>query len=168
MITVSDVALFTYVTIARHSNRILEVPLRRPSTESNNVPLHGYSSTGKEVSVPSVSERGWVVRYTTPRCEYCRADEGQWSILKSLLIKKGFQIYEIPPDSINSYSAGAPEMANETQISFVDVGWIKRYRFVGTPTTLLFDGDGKMIWSHMGTMDKNDRKSAIKASLFDW
>jgi thioredoxin-related protein len=89
-------------------------------------------------------------------------------MLKSQLVKKGYRIYRIPPTWDESYSNSAPEVASETQISYVDVSWMKWYRLTSTPTTLLFDGHGKLIWSHIGTMDKDDQKSAMQAGFLDW
>jgi hypothetical protein len=167
VIAATDVVLFAYVNVARYSGMVSEAFFRDPSDMRANVPPSGYSAAGEKAPLPSLSESGWAVRYATPQCGYCRSDEAQWSMLKSKLIKKGYRIYEVPPDSVASYFDSAPELANETQISYVEVGWMKRYRFTATPTTLLFDGRGKLIWSHMGIMNKDDQKSALRAWFFN-
>jgi hypothetical protein len=163
MLVVADVALFSYVAVARGSSRLSASLFRDPPDAGSGFPPSGYSAAGNKVAPPAASENGWAIRYASPHCEHCRADEARWSGLKTQLIKKGYHIYEIPPTSADSYPANAPELAGETQISFVDVGWMKRYRPMSTPTILLFNGHGRVIWTHVGEMNQDDDKSALQA-----
>jgi len=163
LVSIADIAMFAYVTVIRHSSEMSAWLFRHSIDTKGNFPPSGYSAAGNVVSLSSRSDAGWVVRYATPRCEHCRADEARWSSLKSQLINRGYRIYEIPPTATESYYADAPELAGETQISFVDVGWMKRLRFMSTPTTLLFNAKGDVTWTHVGEMSQEDQQSALQA-----
>lgn len=167
IVAVTDVALFASVTAARYSIRVSKVFSRSSLAEGAGLSPGGYSASGNKVSVSTAREKGWAVRYASSKCEYCRADEARWSNLKLQLLNKGYRIVEIPPDLSESFSDGAPELTGETQIPFVDVDWMKRYRLTMTPTTLLFNGHGKVIWTQDGVMSEADQKSAAQAAFWN-
>lgn len=165
IIMASDIALLVYVWNGTQPSKLSEWLFRDPADTTSNCPPSGYSATGERVATPARAKHGWVIRYATPRCEHCRSDEVRWSSLKAHLIKYGYQIYAIPPSATESYPANAPELADEAQISFVEPEWMKRYLFLATPTTVLFNSHGKVIWSHVGEMNQAELKSALQAAV---
>jgi hypothetical protein len=167
IVTIADITLLAYVKAAIHSERKSGAVFRDNLGGSPTYPPGGYSAAGERISPSGPAGRGWVVRYASPSCEFCRADEAQWSILKSQLIAKGYQIYALSPSLHDAYSDRATELAGETQIPFVDVDWIKNARFRGTPITLLLDARGRVIWTHTGTLEIDDQKAATRADLLN-
>jgi len=167
VVTITDIALFAYVSSATHFNRKSELVFGNNSDGGTTDPPSGYSADGKRISTLGLAARGWVVRYASPLCKFCRADEAQWSKLKSQLIARGYQIYELPPSLRGAYSNSAPELAGETQIVFVDVGWIRNRRFAGTPITSLFDAHGRVIWTHIGGLEADDQRGALRVDMLN-
>ena len=166
MLTVADAALFVYVTVTRHSLALSPaVFLRNPADSLPSAPPRGYSAQGIEAASPSPAGQGWAVRYTTPACPASHADEKQWGSLKAQLLSRGYRIYTIPPNT--DLPAHARPSTDETQLMFVDVGWMRRYRLPGTPTLLLFNGRGQLIWTHAGTISHDDAKSALSAVFWN-
>ncbi len=159
-----DIGLSGYIFLENHNRTVMLADYFRNGLEakSTNQPV-GYSSTGMRLNVVPGTGKGWVVRYASTKCEFCRADEAQWSALKSLVINAGYHIYYISPDGMNSYMDRPAEQPTETQISFVDIDWMKRYRLTGTPTTLLFNNCGNLIWAHTGTMSAVDQQDVSRA-----
>ena len=166
VMSVVNVSLYLYLTILRHSVEASQLFLCDPTHEKPEAPNDGYSATGERVVFPSGSVRGVAIRYAWPGCPYCRADEQRWNTLKSQLVAKGYRIYVIPPAADDAYPIGSPEIADSTQITYVNVGWIKKYRLSATPTTLLLNCRTKIIWTHAGAMTEADQKSALQA--VDW
>jgi hypothetical protein len=163
MIVVADVALFAGAIVARHATNMSPLYFSSSSYALVSAPVDGYSAASTKIAVGFAPTRGWAVRYASQTCEYCRADEPQWSRLKSRLLENGYRIYVIPPNAQGAYPEGASAIFGTTQIPYVSVGWIKQYRLVGTPTTLLFNGSGKMIWAHLGEISRFDQESASVA-----
>ena len=161
-VTVADVTLFSWLTVLAHRAATDPAPFVREKTDwAASIRPHGFSAAGTEVSVSSSSDKGWAVRYATAGCRFCRADQPKWSALKTELVARGFHIYDIPPYLLNLPSGESAGQKDETAIAFIDIGWMKQYRLTGTPTTLIFDRHGKIIWAHAGTMDEQDQKSAL-------
>ncbi len=160
---ITDAALLGYMSLVQRSDTTSPYKyLRNASDTSLAIRPSGYSASGAmaEPVVPSPSQ-GWVIRYSTPGCEFSRADQKRWTNLKHALVSRGFRIYEIPPYASDLDRRSVEQ--DETQIAFVDVDWMKRYRLTGTPTTIVFDKRGHVIWAHVGTMNEDDQKSALWA-----
>jgi hypothetical protein len=164
-VTVADVSLFSYMTALTHRNATDSTPFVRDVPDSAaGIRPRGYSDAGIEVAASSMSDKGWAVRYTSPGCKFCRADEPKWSALKSELVASGYQVYDLLPSSSKRPTVGHND---EMPIAFIDVGWMKQYRLTGTPTTLIFNRHGKIIWAHAGTMSDEDQKSALRTLFWN-
>jgi hypothetical protein len=162
----ADLGLFICATRSRRSVETSPVFFRNPEYSVANVPPAGYTISGVVVDSSTASARGWIVRYASQNCTVCRADEPRWRSLKLHLLRKGYRIYIILPQARDAYSKDAPELSDSTQIAYPRIGWIKLYYLTATPTTLLFDSDGKMIWNHFGQMTEDDERAALEAAAW--
>jgi len=161
-----DVALFVYVTVARHLIPSTGAFIRGETISEVGSPPSGYSDEGEKIPAPKAGH-GWAVRYTTPECEFSRADRTPWSSLEGQLVARGYWIYEIAPRTGNLKVLRTSKETGKTHIAFVDVGWMKRYRLTATPTTVIFNERGKIVWTHVGTMGQDDQKSAVRALFWN-
>lgn len=107
--------------------------------------------------------RGWVVRFASSRCSYCKVDEARWTKLSKDLKERGYQTLVITPTVGDLYSSDHLTPADALQGPFVQIDWIRKFKLIGTPTLLIFGSDGKLIWSHAGTLGSFDEDSAKQA-----
>lgn len=162
VVTIADVTMYSYLKVLTHQSATDSTPfVRNISGAAASLRPHGYSDAGVEVPAASSSDKGWAVRYTSLGCKFSRADEPMWRVLKSALVSGGYHIYDVAPYPLKRLPAPAGDQ-HESQIAFIDVGWMKQYRLTGTPTTLIFNSHGRIIWTHSGTMDTEDQKSALQ------
>jgi hypothetical protein len=163
VVATADVLMFAFVIFTKHAIRTPDGIFRDAQARKGGSPPRGFSTSGVPFSKRVDHGNGWVVHYASPTCVHCRTDEPRWSRLKMQLAAKGYEISQVPPAPSQAYAENAPELASETQISFVNVDWMKRFRLTATPTTLLFDRAGTLIWSQKGEMSEGDEKSAMYA-----
>ena len=165
LLTAFDCLLLVYMFfVSHHVGAVPSVYFREPDRPLPTVGLAGYTSTGVRLLPHARAGKGWAVRYGSSKCEFCRVDEAGWKNLKSQLVAKGYHIYDVFPDAQDIYAGVPIEQPSETQLSFVNVAWMKQYRLTGTPTTLLFDGHGSLIWAHAGVMSEDDQRLGLQAA----
>jgi thioredoxin-related protein len=113
----------------------------------------------------SLSEpSGWVVRYTSRGCIYCNLDF-EWERLTPLLEHLNYRTILLLPRETDQYDEDwiIPETAQ--QMAFVRMDWIKQFRFSATPTLVIYDKNGRVLWHRIGMLNEDDYQSAEKAVL---
>jgi hypothetical protein len=163
VVAIADVVIYGYVISLRQSVGDSRFFYRGISDTATNARPGGYNLSNVRLTVNSNAQTGWAVRYASRFCKFCQKDEPKWQSLKSHLASNSYLIFTIPVTAAESYPEHASALSGTSQISYVDVEWIKRYRLSATPTTLIFNRSGKIIWTHAGTMTDDDEKSAIHA-----
>ena len=163
IVAIADVVIYGYVISLRQSLRDPRVFYRGTAGTVANARPEGYALSSGRIELSSNSQTGWAVRYASRFCKFCQKDEPKWQSLKSRLASNKYSIFTIPVTAGESYSEDANALSGTVQISYVDVGWIKQYRLSATPTTLIFNKNGQIIWTHAGTMTDDDEKSALHA-----
>jgi hypothetical protein len=136
----------------------------RENKTSYILPYDGYTaeknklSWDKSLPIPS----GWVVRYARSGCVYCKLDF-EWERLFSLLEHSNYRtIIALPQETDRIASVGViPKHVQ--QMAFVKMNWIKQFRFTATPSVIIFNNEGRILWNHVGMMSDADYKSAKKA-----
>jgi len=107
-------------------------------------------------SLPASS--GWVVRYTSKGCTYC-AQDSEWERLVLLLERHNYRTVLLLPTEKNKYDEDEQTLQ---QMAFVKMDWIKQFRFTGTPTVVVFDNSGRVLWHRVGMLNESDYESAVK------
>jgi len=110
----------------------------------------------------SSSPSGWVVRYANQGCMYCKLDF-EWERLASELDRHNYRTILVLPLNENQYDEDNVIPKTAKQMAFVKTEWIKQFSFRGTPTVVIFDNNGRMIWHRNGMLTEIDYNSAIKA-----
>ena len=121
-------------------------------------PLKTKISWNESVSVPS----GWVVRYASNGCIYCKMDF-EWEKLLNLLDRYNYRTIFLLPREADQFDENQIPSKSIQQIAFVKMDWIKQFRFTSTPTVIIFDNNGSVIWHRNGMLNGADYESAKKA-----
>lgn len=134
------------------------------SPEARRIP-DGYLSDGRRAVAPvDISVPGWVVRYSAPGCEYCRAEQPIWRTLQDKLTSKGFSVFVIAPGPHDEYPTSTRIQEKFEQLTFVNAGWAKSFRLTLTPTVMIFTPAKGLIWAHQGEMNDDSVKAALVAT----
>ena len=112
----------------------------------------------------SQTPSGWVVRYTSKGCIYCALDF-EWERLVPQLERLNYRTLLLLPKEADQFDEDQIFPESAQQIVFVKMGWIKQFRFTGTPTVVIFDNNGHILWHHRGIMNNNDYNAAEKAII---
>jgi len=117
-------------------------------------------SWDETLSAPS----GWVVRYASSGCIYCKLDY-EWEKLLPFLKSHNYRTLLLLPKIGDQFEEDQIQSENVRQMAYVKMDWIKQFRFTGTPTVVIFDSNGRVLWQHRGILKDADYKSAQKIVL---
>lgn len=116
--------------------------------------LEGLSANGQTVTVNGSPV--WAVRYLSNKCGYCESDE-HGKRLAEQLRRSGIKVITLVPRA-------GEEIADEPraeQVTFVPMEWMRRFRLSVTPTFLVFDAGGSLLWQHEGKLAAGDAADAL-------
>jgi len=106
----------------------------------------GLAPTGTKVSWDESSQKpsGWVVRFVSSGCIYCKMDF-EWEKLVPLFERYNYRTILLLPRETDQFDEDQifPETARK--MAFVKMDWIKQFRFSGTPTIVVFDNKGRVL-----------------------
>ena len=105
---------------------------------------------------------GWVVRYASRGCIYCKLDF-EWERLVPQLEHLNYRTILLLPKEADQFNESGIIPATAQQMAFTDIDFIKQFRFTGTPTLVIFDNNGRLLWHKEGMLNEADYKSAEKA-----
>lgn len=160
-----DAALVVYLKNSGFQSEARLI-LRDPSSQGTFVPPVGFGSCAGvgEDQLNSHGYQGWAVRYSSNNCPFCKKDEALWNPLESGLREIGYRVFIIVPNTQDEFPPNSDELNGARQEVYVSLGWIKHFRLTVTPTLLLFNHRGELIWSHQGMLDPIDPSSALQAA----
>jgi hypothetical protein len=158
----TDAALYLYMSKMSAQMSQSSALFRFDGKPGPMLPPDGYSSKGARVVLPA-SAAGWVVRYTSKRCEHCKEDEPTWNQLATALGSLGYGVLVVVPSAKDEYPEREIVPAGAQQASYVNVDWIKRLRLTMTPTVMIFNPSQGLIWEQQGTLAVKDISSALAA-----
>jgi hypothetical protein len=104
---------------------------------------------------------GWVVRYADKDCVYCVLDF-EWERLLSRLERLNYRTIVLLPREAGQFADASAIPENVQQMAFVKMDWVKQFRFTNTPTTIIFNNNGHVLWQHVGMLTTADYNSAQK------
>ena len=104
---------------------------------------------------------GWVVRYASRGCIYCKLDF-EWERLVPLLERLNYRTILLLPNEADQFDEGQVFPETARQMAYVKMDWIKQFRFTGTPIVVIFDNKGRVLWHRSGMLNEVDYKSAEK------
>ena len=107
---------------------------------------------------------GWVVRYVSRECIYCKLDY-EWERLVPQLERLNYRTILLLTKEADQLNQDQVVPKSAQQIAFIKMDWIKQFRFNGTPTVVIFDKNGRVLWHHTGIMNIANYKSAENVIL---
>jgi hypothetical protein len=119
----------------------------------------GKTKVSWDESLPTPS--GWVVRYASSGCIYCVQDS-EWDRLVSQLGHLNYRTILLLPRERDQFDEDQIISQTMQQMAFVKMDWIKQFRFTGTPTVVIFDNNGHVLWHRIGMLNEADYESAEK------
>ena len=126
----------------------------------------GYTPTKTKIlweeTLPVTS--GWVVRYASSSCMYCKLDY-EWEYLFHLLKSSNYRTLLLLPRSDDQFEEDQIQSEGIRQLAYVKMDWIKQFRFTKTPTVVIFDSSGRVLWQHRGMLKDADYESAKKVVI---
>ncbi len=139
----------------RSANALLPFP---PGQVILSGPL-GITSTGNP---PASGASCHLVRYASINCRYCSPKFSQpWNDLERTLTGRGCDSIIVTP-----YAGDFPladEKTPKQKLAGVSLQFMKDTDFNSTPITLLVDHDWRIVWSHVGVLEEDDRQQALHA-----
>jgi len=108
------------------------------------------------------SPSGWVVRYASRGCIYCNLDY-EWENLIPIFERYHYRTILLLPKESDQFDENQIQSIYIKQMAYAKVDWIKQFRFTGTPTVIIFDNNGRVLWHRSGMLKETDYKSAEKA-----
>lgn len=140
----------------RSANALLPFP---PGQVISSASL-GITTSG---SAPAPGASCHLVRYASINCRYCSPNYSQpWNDLERTLTGKGCDSLIVTP-----YAGDFPQADEKTpkqKLAGVSLQFMKSTDFNSTPITLLVDHDWRIVWSHVGVLDDDDRQQALHAT----
>jgi len=107
---------------------------------------------------------GWVVRYASSGCIFCKLDY-EWEYLASQLERLNYRTIILLPNLESQLDDVSIIPKNAQQMAFVKMDWIKQFRFTGTPTVIIFDSNGRVLWHLNGMLKESDYRAAEEIIL---
>jgi hypothetical protein len=106
-----------------------------------------------------------LVRYASINCRYCSPKYSQpWNDLERTLTGKGCDSIVVTP-----YAGDFPladEKTPEQKLAAVSLQFMKSTEFNSTPITLLVDREWRIVWSHVGVVEEEDSREAVRQAGF--
>jgi len=157
-----DAGLELRILSAQRAHRPIVSLLRQQTTADSGSQLMAFDSRGVRLSGSRRPEAASVVRYASSRCHFCREDV-YWSKLALELERRSVPIIIVLPGSSAEFPPGDLMPSTAQQAAFVSVEWTRRFRLTFTPTLLVFDSHGQLVWWHEGTLAAADVTSVLSA-----
>jgi len=105
---------------------------------------------------------GWVVRYATAGCEFCR-DDKLWEQLAPRFQDLRYKVVVILPSSETDIPRNTSSNGASPEIAYVNLEWLRHIRLTLAPTLLIFGPSGRLLWSRQGTLLPGDAEAALQA-----
>ena len=152
----------TLAFVVHFMSRTFGQPAEKREAHSLVSPLIGFRSNGTPIPVSTDDAPGWVLRFASIRCHYCKKDEAFWSPLSKKLRDMGYKLIMVSPTAADAYPHEYEMSSGALQEAFLDMDSIRSLRLTMTPTLLIFDRRHGLIWSHNGTLDATSSAAALQ------
>ena len=124
--------------------------------------VKGFGGITTQGQTISSNEHCHLIRFATPRCKYCREDLPSWNYLAKAAALRGCSVTSVLPmyeEPMKEYP-GHDQPEGDTVV-FPSPSFAKDTRFRMTPTTIICDKGGQVLWIKNGIMSDADRASAV-------
>ena len=159
-LVVIDIALLASVILSRRDLRVARGHYAGGLAVSR-LQLVGFDRGGRRLDITG-GAAGLAVRYASKNCPFSIRDVG-WEALGPTLLTRGLQIAVLTPLAELGFSKTALVPTGALQAAFINADWVNQYRLTLTPTLLVFDAEGNLIWHREGTLTQADVRAAIRA-----
>lgn len=156
-----DLALFVRVSSAERRLRSVATVVRPSAGTEMIPPPSGFQRDGTKIDL-SGARKGWAIRYAGEGCPFCLKDT-QWNVLAQQLQDMGIEPIVLLPSPRDEFRKSHLVPQGIQQEAFVGMEWIDHFSLTMTPTLLLIDNHGRLIWQRQGMLDSSDTSSAIEA-----
>ncbi len=164
VVIVSDAILILYArSLANNTHSLAVDPLCRPGLGNEpGIPFEGYTASAERLKCLSRFQGIWAVRYTSKSCGYCALDL-EWDQLALQMESAGWPVIILVPKAAEEIAKEGVIPKGSPQAVYVSMEWTKRFRLTMTPSVLIFNSKGKLIWHRQGMLASPDVESAIQA-----
>jgi glutaredoxin len=128
---------------------------------ASGIPVR-HLATGAVHVQPSGPSKCTVVRYVKSDCPYCLREKSEWNSLASRASDLGCSLVGVVPTAASVLPRSAYGIGAAFQLDFVGMGWVAVAPPMATPTTMIFGGDGALLWEHVGELTDEEVASAVK------
>lgn len=126
--------------------------------------LVGYEGEPMKASqLETEPSRRLVVRYAARDCEFCNQDEPLWQRLAAESRRRNFRIGVLDTAAKSAFASTSGSLAGGRQFALLRLDWIQHLKLRKTPTVLVFNDDGLLVWAHAGVLTDADCSSALTA-----
>lgn len=161
LVAAVDCALIAAIITARIQLVSIQEGYGKDAESTEPTVFRGYREDGAPINYAQ-SQVGFAIWYASRTCPYCKRDY-QWDKLASQLQIDGVPIAILLPAAGFGFSYLETRPLGADQVAFVDAAWLKRYPLSVTPTLLIFDRKGQLIWYKWGVLTEEDRRNALAA-----
>lgn len=98
-----------------------------------------------------------LIHYTAKTCTFCAMENSTWLELKFDALAAKCDVISVVPNIAELPSSSPPDTA-----LFVSTAFAKTFGATRTPTTVLTDPEGNVLWEKDGMMSKSDKATASK------
>jgi hypothetical protein len=137
--------------------------LIRTHLASSPVGLYGNGLSTDGVELASLVRRApLVLRYASKNCGYCQRDL-VWPRLAEAMRVKGVRVAVLLPRAAEAFDSLTLVPRSAPQVAFVSTEWLKQFRLTTTPTVMLFNSVGDLIWAQQGMLGADSIDRALRA-----
>lgn len=154
-------ASFLFAILAIAGRLVVLLDMRRSEIRPGRqiAPLTGRGGNGDPVAErPGVRHSCNLVRYTSERCPYCRADERSLKEAEAMAIRAGCKVWLISPTVLEAPQLSGLDVFNPhlAVVAFPSVDFSRSINLQLTPTTFLADGQWRLLWVKQGMLEPAD------------
>ena len=123
----------------------------------------GYRPDQTIWNVASQRKNCIVVRYVTANCIHCSRERPLWDRLASAAVAEQCAVAGIVPEAKGVLTDSAFGIGAKNQLVFLPMDWVAGTPPARTPTTMIFDGTGRLAWQHVGELTEQSLGVALTA-----
>jgi hypothetical protein len=102
-----------------------------------------------------------VIRYVTANCIHCIREKSLWDRLASKAAAEQCAVAGIVPEAKGVLTDSAFGIGAKDQLIFLPMNWVAGAPPARTPTTMIFYGNGRLAWQHVGELTEQSLEVAL-------
>jgi hypothetical protein len=163
VIVVDSVLTLRLWRVAMGHDAVARIVVTRQPNDAGVPDLLRSGLTVDGAPLPSDGPPGpLVVRYAAKGCPYSHSDE-VWTSFAEEMRSRGAKVAVLLSAAKQAFDGETLVPSGIPQAAFVSLEWMSRFRLSSTPTVLLFDAGGALVWAEEGTLRSDSIERAVRA-----